>query len=178
MCAWAGRFALLALKSSESWRKEQSLHESEAMAAAISTLSAHSVSALRRELAQAERHLRVHAEREARRLAEAEHVVWREAQDACTAYDCIRQNVTRRLEAIGSRESERFPGECTFAEVAMREAERADAAYTVISFAQVRDRLRYLRGGSEREGVLRETLERGGVYTGRCGGRHFQEIVR
>ena len=37
--------------------------------------------------------------------------------------------------------------------------------YTVISFARLRDRLRYLRGGSGRESVWREALERGGVYT-------------
>jgi hypothetical protein len=133
------------------------------------------IAALRLELAHAERVLREEAEREAQRLAEAEHVAWREAQDTCAKYDCIRQDVNRRLD---SGDRERFPGECSLAKMALLEAERADAAYTVISFAQLRDRLRYLRGGSEREAVLRDALERGGVYTGRCGGRHFQEIVR
>ena len=51
-------------------------------------------------------------------------------------------------------------------------------AYTVISFAKTTDRLRYLRGGSDREAVVREALERGGVYTDACQGRHFQGIVR
>ena len=134
--------------------------------------------ALRRELAHAERVLRDNADREARRLAKAEHVAWRDAQDTCFAYDCIRQNVNRRLETIRAGARERFLGERLLAEMALRDADRADAAYAVISFARLRDRLRYLRGGSEREAVLREALERGGVYTGRCGGRHFQEIVR
>ncbi len=144
----------------------------------IPTANVREIAALRLELAHAERVLREEAEREAQRLAEAEHVAWRKAQDTCAAYDCIQQNVNRRLEAIRSGDRERFPGECTLAEMTLREAERADAAYTVISFARLRDRLRYLRGGAERETVLREALERGGVYTGRCGGRHFQEIMR
>ena len=136
------------------------------------------IAALRLELAHAERVLREEAEREAQRLAEAEHVAWRDAQDNCAAYDSIGKNVNKRLKSIRNGDRERFPRERKFAEMALREAERADAAYTVISFARLRDRLRCLRGGSEREAVLRDALERGGVYTGRCGGRHFQEIVR
>jgi hypothetical protein len=60
--------------------------------------------------------------------------------------------------------------------MALSDTDRADAAYTVISFARLRDRLRFLRGGSEREAVVREALERGGVYTDAYGGRHFQGI--
>jgi hypothetical protein len=134
--------------------------------------------ALRRELAHAERVLRDNADREARRLAKAEHVAWREAQNNCFAYDSIRRNVNGRLKVIRAGGRERFLGERALAEMALRDADRADAAYAVISFARLRDRRRYLRGRSEREAVLREALERGGVYTGRCEGRHFQEIAR
>lgn len=129
-------------------------------------------------MAQAERLLCERAEREARRLAAAEHVAWREAQDACFLYDYIRANVNRRLEAIHEGERERFPGELRLTQMALSDADRADAAYTVISFARLRDRLRYLRGGSDREAVVSEALERGGVFTDACGGRHFQGIVR
>jgi hypothetical protein len=59
--------------------------------------------------------------------------------------------------------------------MALCDANRADASYTVVSFARLRDRLRYLRGGSERESVVREALERGGVYTER---HYFQEILK
>jgi hypothetical protein len=111
-------------------------------------------------------------------LAAAEHVAWREAQDACFLYDYIRANVNRRLEAIHEGERERFPGELRLTQMALSDADRADAAYTVISFARLRDRLRYLRGGSDREAVVSEALERGGVFTDACGGRHFQGIVR
>jgi hypothetical protein len=142
------------------------------------TADARDIMALRRELARAERVLRDNAEREARRLAKAEHVAWREAQDACFLYDYIRANVNRRLEAIRAGEHERFPGELRLAEMALKDADHVDAAYTVISFARLRDRLRYLHAGSERETVVCEALKRGGVYTDACGGRHFQGIVR
>lgn len=133
---------------------------------------------LRRELAHAERLLREEADREARRLTEAEHVAWREAQDACFEYDRIRPRASQCLDAIRAGGRDRFSGERRLAEMALSEADRAGAAYTVISFAQLRERFRYLRGGSEREAVVRETIERGGVYTSACGGRHFQETVR
>jgi hypothetical protein len=136
------------------------------------------VAALRRELVQAERKLRETAEREARRLAEAEHVAWLEAQDACFAFDRIRQRASKRLEAIRAADRERFLGERRLAEMALRDADRADAAYTIISFAKLRDRLRYLRGGAEREAVVNEAIARGGVYTGGCGGHGFQGILR
>jgi hypothetical protein len=133
---------------------------------------------LRRELSLAERALHHRAEHEAIRFARAEHVAWREAQDVCFAYDDILQNVSRRLAAIRAGEHERFPGESQLAEMAFRDADRADSAYTVISFAGLRDRLRYLRSESGREAAVRETLERSGLYTDACGGRHFQGIVR
>jgi hypothetical protein len=126
-------------------------------------------------LAVAERALRDEAEREARRLAQAEHFAWREAQDSCFTFDRIRALASSRLEAIHAGGRERFTGERKVAEMALRDADRADAAYTVISFAKLRDRLRYLRGGSEREAVMREALERGGAYTERG---YFQEILR
>jgi hypothetical protein len=136
------------------------------------------ITALRRELASAEQSLRARARREAARLAHAEHVALREACDACHAFDRIRRNASARLDAIRAGSPERFRGERPFAEMALREADRADAAYTVISFAKRRDRLRYLRGGDEREAVIREALKRGGVFTDACGGEYFQEILR
>jgi len=139
---------------------------------------ARNVVALRRELAQAERMLRERAEREARRLAMAERWAWREARDACHAFDRIRQNINARLEAIKNGHPERFLNEQELAQMALRDANRADAAYTILSFAGPRDRLRYLSGGAKGDAVVRETLECGGVYTRACGGRHFQEIVR
>ena len=136
------------------------------------------ITALRRELADAERSLRGRARREAARLAHAEQAALREALDACHAFDRIRRNASARLDAIRAGSPERFRGESAFAEMALREADRADAAYTVIAFAKRCDRLRYLRGGDEREAVILEAIARGGVYTEGCGGQHFQEILR
>jgi hypothetical protein len=131
--------------------------------------------ALRRELAQAERWLRERAEREAKRLAEAEREAWREARDACFLFDRIQQNVTSRLNAIEAGGQERFLGERRLAELGLLDADRANASYTVLSFARLRDRLRFLRGGLEREAIVREALKRGGVYTARG---YFQEILK
>jgi hypothetical protein len=136
------------------------------------------ITALRRELADAEQALRARTRREATRLAHAEHAAWRQACDACHAFDRIRRNASSRLDAIRTGSPERFRGERPLAEVALREADRADAAYTVISFARRRDRLRYLCGGDERKAVIREAIERGGVFTDACGGNYFQEILR
>ena len=133
---------------------------------------------LRRELAEAERALRARAQQAAERLQRAERDACREACDACHAYDRIRPSASARLDAIRAGGRERFHGEEKFAEMALRQADRADAAYTVIAFAHRRDRLRYLRGGTEREAVIREALTRGGVFTEACGGQYFQEIVR
>jgi hypothetical protein len=116
--------------------------------------------------------------RSAELLADAERIAWREVRDSCHAFDWIREAVTARLEAIHAGGRERFHGEERLAQMALRDADLADAAYTLISFAQLHDRLGYLHGGHEREAFVREALERGGVYTGACGGRHFQEIVR
>lgn len=136
------------------------------------------IKALRRELASVEQALRARARREAAHLAHAEHAALREARDACHAFDRIRRNASARLDAIRAGSPERFRGERPFAEMALREADRADAAYTIISFAKRRDRVRYLRGGDEREAVIGEAIARGGVYTEGCGGKHFQEILR
>ena len=138
-------------------------------------VSTRDIAGLRRELAQAERMLRETAEHEARRLADLECLAWSEAQDVCFLFDRIRRSVNSRLMAIHSGAPERFLGEQKLAEMALCAADRADAAYTVISFARLRDRLRYLRGGSDRESVVREALERGGIYTER---HYFQGILR
>jgi hypothetical protein len=131
--------------------------------------------ALRLELAVAERQLRERAAGEAEALARAERIAWREAQDICHTFDRIRPRAEARLAAIRAGAAERFLGERRLCELALRDAERADAAYTVVSFADRRERLRYLRGGSELETVLRETLERDGVYGERG---HFFEVLR
>lgn len=134
--------------------------------------------AMRAALLRSAQMLREEAQREAKRLVEAEHVAWREARDSCYEFDWIRGAAIARLEAIRAGGQERFLGERQLAEIALRDADWADASYTVISFARLRDRFRYLRGGSEREAVVREALERGGVYTDAYEGRHFQGIVR
>jgi hypothetical protein len=130
---------------------------------------------MRRELAIAERHLRERAGREAESLAQSERAAWGKARDACRAFDHIRPRVEARLSAIQAGASERFLGERRLGEMALRDAARADAAYTILSFGDRRERLRYLRGGSEREAALHETLERGGVYGERG---HFFDVLR
>ena len=135
--------------------------------------------ALRRELAKAERELREKAEREAVRLVEAERVAWREARENCLQLERIRRHATARIETIRDGGRERFNGERALALMVTREVEmlelRDSTAYTIVSFARLRDRLHYLRGGSEREAVIRETLTRGGVYTERG---YFQGILK
>jgi hypothetical protein len=130
---------------------------------------------LRHELAQAEKTLRERAEGEAARLAEAERAAWRQAQADCFQFDRIRESAKARVSIIMAGSPERFPRERELAEMALRDAHRADATYTVISFARLRDRLRYLRGGADRKAVMREALTRGGVYAERG---YFQEILR
>jgi hypothetical protein len=135
--------------------------------------------ALRGELAQAERGLRERAEREAVRLVEAERVAWREAREGCLQLERIRRDANARLDAIREGGQTRFPGECALAQIALRDLEtwelRDSAAYTIVSFAGRRNRLRFLRGGADREAVMRETLAHGGVYTERG---YFQEILK
>jgi hypothetical protein len=133
---------------------------------------------LRRKLADAERALREQAGREAISLVCAERAAWRAARDACHAFDRVRPKAIARLKALNGGAPERFPGERRLAEMALHDASRADAVYTILSFARLQDRLRYLRGGFEREGVIRESIERGGIYTAACRGRHFQGIVK
>jgi hypothetical protein len=131
--------------------------------------------ALRRELELAERAFRNDAEHEARRLVQADRTAWREARDACASYDRVRRGASERLEAIHAGAPERFAGERRLAEMALRDADLADATYTIVSFANRQDRLRYLRGGSERAAVVSETLRRQGVLDDRG---HFIEVVR
>jgi hypothetical protein len=124
--------------------------------------------------------LRERAAREARRVAEMERVAWRAARDRCLQLEKIRRNAQRRIAAIVAGSSEKFAGERAWAEAALREVARCEprdsAAYTIISFAGRRDRLRYLRGSdADREALVRETLARGGVRDDR--GR-FQEILQ
>lgn len=139
------------------------------------TSDARSIVVLRRELALAERVLREKAQGEAAKLTEAERDAWEGAHEACLLFDRIRPRARARLDAIRTGDRERFGGERRLAEIALRDADRADAAYTIVSFANLRDRLRYLWGGSERESVVREALVRGGVHVERG---HFQEIVK
>jgi hypothetical protein len=140
---------------------------------------ASNIVAQRRDLAHAERRLRVRAEREAVRLAEVEVLCWRDAQAACLQLERIRRQASARVEAIQGGEMERFSGERTLAEMALSDVEswelRDSTAYTIVSCARLRDRLRYLRGGAEREVVMREALACGGVYTERG---YFQEILK
>src|SRR5437879_2170398 len=102
---------------------------------------------LRNQLAQAERELRATAAREATRLAEAERIASLEARDTCYAFDRIHPPVQKRLAAIRSGANERFRGEQALGEMALRDAVLADASYTVVSFARLRDRFRYLLRG-------------------------------
>ena len=80
------------------------------------------VTMLRRELADAERALRTEARRKADRLASAEDAAFREARDACHAYDRIRPNANARLDALRAGSPERFRNERQLAEMALREA--------------------------------------------------------
>ena len=137
------------------------------------------VIALRRELAQAERELRERAKREAGRLVKAERGARREVQAYCLQLERIRRRAKARLEAIISGNPEKFPGELELAEMALRDVQAWElwdsTAYTIMNFACMRDRLHFLRGGTEREAVMRGVITRGGVYTER---RYFQEILK
>jgi hypothetical protein len=150
------------------------------------------ITELRRELASAEQQLREHAARTADKLARDERAALNEAAENCRDYNHIRQKAEARLAAIragvilpGRQAPERFPGEARLAEMALREADKADAAYTIIGFASARERMRYVLACAQRDGaahdsraldaLLRETLDRGGVYTDR---NFFREIVK
>lgn len=124
--------------------------------------------------------VRARAERAALRMAELERIAWREARDRCLQLEKIRRNAQRRVDALNQGSAERFLGERALAEMALREVARCEprdsAAYTIVSFANLRDRLRFITGSdADRETLLRETLARGGVYDERgC----FMEILR
>ncbi len=157
------------------------------------------IAEMRRELASAERALNELAVLAAERLARDERAAWLEARNACHFFDLIRPRAEARLAAIragvvlpGKQTAERFAGEERLAQMTLREADFADAAYTVISFARLPDRLRYLRGCArggatvgvsggaqddaryDRDSLLLETLQRGGVYNDR---NYFHEVV-
>jgi hypothetical protein len=137
---------------------------------------------LRKELALAERELRERAKVEAVRLARLEHEEWLTARDECLQLEQLRRSANTRLKAMSLGRAERFCGEPALAQMALRDIVQwgvnGSAAYTIISFANRYDRLRYLRNGVAREAILAKTMERGGVYTDAFGGRHFMEIVR
>lgn len=124
--------------------------------------------------------LRARAEREARYMADLERVSWSACLEQCRSCDRTLGYIRQRLAEISSGARERFAGERKLAEYALPQVEqwalRFDVIYTVLSFANLRDRWRYLRGSdAEREALIREVLERGGVFTDRgC----FQEILR
>jgi hypothetical protein len=151
------------------------------------------IAELRQELALAERQLRELAVLAAERFAQQERAAGHEALEACRDYDRIRARAEARLAesraadvvsgsgappgrvvVFKNETPERFPGEEQLAELAIRAADFADAAYTVIAFGSRDDRMRFLRGGTEREAVIREAIERGGAYTDR---KFFMEIA-
>jgi hypothetical protein len=129
------------------------------------------LAAARSQLANAELRVRQLAAKDAKILDEHERAAFLEARDACRIFDGIRPRAEARLAEIragvvlpGRKAAERFAGEARLAEMALREADLADAAYTILAFANARDQARYMRGGGKRDAVLRETLKRGGVY--------------
>jgi hypothetical protein len=149
------------------------------------------LAAARSQLANAELQLRQLAVKDSKILGEHERAALNEALDACRIFDDIRPVAEARLaeiragarrvgekfpaRAAGARTAERFAGEASLIEKTLREADLADAAYTILAFAKARDQARYMCGGSKREAVLRETMKRGGVYNDR---KFFMGIVR
>jgi hypothetical protein len=140
------------------------------------------IAELRSQLASAERQLRELTEQHAGILKQREHAAWAEARDACLDYDRIRARAQVRVAQIldgvpvpGKHSPERFPGEMRLALMALCEADRADAAYTVISFGGTPEKVRYAQGGDARDSLLREAMERGGVYNER---NYFVEVIR
>lgn len=133
-----------------------------------------------RSAAPPDRSVRARAEREARHTAELERVSWSACLEQCRSCDRTLGYIRERLAEISSGARERFAGERKLAEYALPQVEqralRFDAIYTVLSFGNLRDRWRYLRGSdADREALIREVLARGGVFTDRgC----FQEILR
>ena len=127
----------------------------------------------------------------AEKLARDERAARLQALEDCRFYDRLRPRVEERLAAIregvvppGKETPERFPGEERLAELMLHKSDLANAAFTVINFANRHDRLRYLRGGpagggangnNDRDALLRETLERGGVYNDR---NFFIEVIK
>ncbi len=120
------------------------------------------------------------ARRAALRLTEMERAEWLAARNRCLQLEKIRTCARNRLATIRGGAPERFAGERALAEAALRDVAKWEphdsAAYTILSFAGRRDRLRYLLANdADREALVRATLARGGVHDDR--GR-FQEISR
>jgi hypothetical protein len=141
---------------------------------------ANQIGALQRQLAAINRRVAELAQQEACRIAALEHAEWLAAGDECRRLDKSRRNARARLTALAEGAPPRWPREMWIGVQALGALNffqpPADAAYTLLSFASARDRLRFLRGGrAEREALLREILTRGGVFDDR--GR-FQEILR
>jgi hypothetical protein len=140
------------------------------------------LAAARSQLANAELRLRQLAAKDARICLQRERAALLDARDACRFFDDLRPIAEARLAEIragvvlpGRKAPERFGGEARFAEMALREADLADAAYTILAFANARDQARFMCGARQRDAVLRETLKRGGVYNDR---KFFMAIVR
>jgi hypothetical protein len=135
---------------------------------------------LRRQLAELERKIAEHAQRQAEQIAALEHLEWLVTGHECRRLDKLRPLVRRRVTALAEGAPERFPREMHSGILKLaslsHDAPLFDAAYTLLSFAGKRERLRFLRAGrAEREAILRQILVRGGVRDDR--GR-FQEILR
>ena len=142
--------------------------------------SANQIGSLQRQLAAIDRRIAELAQQEAGRIVALEHTEWLAAGDECRRLDKSRRNARARLTAVAEGAPKRWPREMWIAAQALHALNffqpPADAAYTLLSFASARDRLRFLRGGpAEREALLRDTLTRGGVFDDR--GR-FQELLR
>jgi hypothetical protein len=144
------------------------------------TANANQIGSLQRQLAAIDRRIAERAQQEAWRIVALEHAEWLAAGDECRRLDKSRLHARARLTAVAEGAPERWPREIWIGVRALHALNffqpRADAGYTLLSFASARERLRFLRGGrAEREALLRDTLTRGGVLDDR--GR-FQEILR
>jgi hypothetical protein len=142
--------------------------------------NADQIGSLQRQLAAIDHRIAELAQQEAGRIVALELAEWLAAGDECRRLDKSRRNARARLTAVAEGAPKRWPREMWIGVQALHALNfiqpRADAAYTLLSFASSRDRLRFLRGGrAEREALLRDTLTRGGVFDRR--GR-FREILR
>ncbi len=138
------------------------------------------IDSLQRQLAAIDRRIAELAQQEATRIVALEHAEWLAAGDECRRLDKSRRNARARMAALAEGAPRRQPHEMWIGVQALAALNLfqppADAAYTLLSFAGKRERLRFLRASrAEREAILRETLARGGVFNDRG---YFQEILR